>query len=100
MTKIIFDVKRDNGYGKMVYLQGMLTFHKVAAPGENQQSSISFNIGSGPVEVEVPSGDSGSVWNVTETVGNGFSAAQTYGRKVFIPNSETVIDFLDLEDVE
>lgn len=100
MTKIIFDLKRDNGYGKMIYLNGVLAFHKVQLDGENQRSSISFNIGSGPIEIEIPAGENGSIWNVTETVGDGFSTARTYGRKVFIPNSEETINFLDLEDVE
>jgi len=100
MTKIIFDVKRDNGYGKMVYLNGFLSFYEVPEVGENSRQSISLNIGSGPVEFEIPAGESGSIWNVTETVGDGFSEARTYGRKVFIPNSEIAIDFLDLEDVE
>lgn len=99
MTKIIFDVQRDNGYGKKVYSTGMLNW----IPGQQTTTSplpqMNFALAGSPIEIEIPVSQDKAYWAVTEYVNNN-GPMQTYQRFVTVPESSKPINYLDLEDVD
>lgn len=98
MTKIIFDIKRDNGYGKEIYPSGTLSWFPAQAPTSNPLPKMDFILGAGPIDFEIP-GKNDVYWSVVEYVSFG-GPMQSYQRTVSVPESETPINYLDLEDVD
>jgi hypothetical protein len=98
MTKIIFDVKRDNGYGEEVYLKGSLSWFPMQNSTTSPKANISIELGSGPVELNVEPTDGTFLWTVTELVGTSGGTPLSYQRTVEVPDSETPINYLDLPD--
>jgi hypothetical protein len=98
MTKIIFDIKRDNGYGKEIYASGNLTWTPAQNSTTNLLPQMNFSLG-GPIEFEIPVISESMYWGVTEYVGFG-GAVYQYQRFVTVPDSATPINYLDLPDVD
>jgi hypothetical protein len=98
MTKIIFDIKRDNGYGKEVYLKGMLNWMPVQNSTTNPMPNMNFNLGNGPIEFEVPHTDGTFLWTVIENLVTSGGTSISYERTVSIPDSVEPINYLDLPD--
>jgi hypothetical protein len=98
MTKIIFDIKRDNGYGKEVYAPGNLSWIPAQNSTTNPLPQMSFTLG-GPIEFDIPVIDEKMYWGVIESVNMGASVMQ-YHRTVSVPDSKTPINYLDLPDVD
>lgn len=98
MTKIIFDIKRDNGYGKMMYAPGSLTW----LPGQNSTTNpkpqMNFQLG-GPIEIDVEPTNGEMYWGVIEYVGIGQNIL-SYQRNVEIPDSDKPIKYEDLPDID
>jgi len=102
MTKIIFDIKRDNGYGKLVNIFGNLNWNasQQSVNLADVKPAMSVQISGGPVQFEVEPTDETFFWTVTETSITSGGTGVTYQRNVSVPNSDTPIDFLDLPDVD
>ena len=100
MTKILFDVKRDNGYGKDVYMRGSLVWNPLQNSTSNPIPSMSFELGSGAIEFEVPATNSSFAWTVLENLATSGGTPLRYERTVLVPESKDVINYLDLEDVD
>jgi len=100
MTKIIFDVKRDNGYGKDVYLKGILNWMPVQNSTTQPKPNMSFDIGSGPIEFPVEPTDGTFLWTVTETVFTSGGSSLSFQRTVSVPDSAEPINYIDLPDVD
>lgn len=98
MTKIIFDVKRDNGYGKEVYLKGSLIWMPMQNSTTQPKPNMSFDLGSGPIEFSVEPTDETFLWVVTETVLTSGGSNLSFQRIVSVPVSEEPINYLDLPD--
>jgi len=100
MTKIIFDVKRDNGYGKDIYMKGSLSW----MPNQNSTSypkpSMSFELGFGPIEFNVEATDGTFLWTVVENLLTSGGTPLRYERTVSVPESAGPINYLDLPDVD
>lgn len=99
MTKIIFDIKRDNGYGKQVYLKGLLTWQPVQNSTTQPKPNMSFELGSGPIEFSVEATDGTFLWTVNETVFTSGGSNLSFERTVAVPDSAEPINYIDLEDV-
>ena len=100
MTKIIFDVQRDNGYGKNVYLPGELIISPIQNSTTNQRPNMSLKLGGGAVEFELEPTSEYLLWAVTERVSTSGGSLLSFQRTVSVPDSLTPVDYLDLEDVE
>ena len=100
MTKIIFDVKRDNGYGKNVYLKGMLNWLPVQNSVTNPIPNMNFDLGLGPIEFDVPATDGTFLWTVSENLMTTGGTPLRYERTVSVPDSGTPINYLDLPDAD
>lgn len=100
MTKIIFDVQRDNGYGKQVYLPGSLSWKPMQNSSTNPRPSMWFNLGTGPIEFEVEPTTEYLLWTVTESVATSGGTNLSYQRAVAVPDSVEPVNYLDLEDVD
>lgn len=100
MTKIIFDVKRDNGYGKEVYLKGSLIWMPVQNSTTQPKPNMSFDLGSGAIEFSVEPTDGTFLWVVTETVLTSGGSNLSFQRTVSVPESDEPINYLDLPDAD
>lgn len=100
MTKIIFDVKRDNGYGKQVYLKGSLNWMPVQNSTTQPKPNMSFDLGTGPIEFYVEPTDGTFLWTVNEMVFTSGGSGLSFERTVSVPESEEPINYIDLEDVD
>lgn len=100
MTKIIFNIKRDNGYGKQVYLKGALSWMPMQNSTTNPKPNMSFELGSGAIEFDVQATDGTFLWTVTETVYTSGGSNLSFQRTVSVPESTEPINYLDLEDVD
>ena len=100
MTKIIFDVKRDNGYGKQVYLKGSLIWMPVQNSTTQPKPNMAFDLGAGPIEFSVEPTDGTFLWTVTETVLTSGGSNLSFQRTVAVPESTKPINYIDLEDVD
>jgi len=98
MTKIIFDIQRDNGYGKKLYMPGSLNWMPAQNSTTNPLPQMNFTLG-GPIEFEVPVIEEPMYWGVTEYAGIGGQVRQ-YQRFVIVPDSAEAINYIDLEDVD
>jgi hypothetical protein len=100
MTKIIFDVKRDNGYGKQVYLKGSLTWQPAQNSTTNPKPNMAFELGSGPIEISVEPTNGTFLWTVNEMVLTSGGSGLSFERTVSVPESSESINYIDLEDVD
>lgn len=98
MTKIIFDVQRDNGYGTMTYLAGSLNWAPMQNSTTNPKANMQFPLGGNAIEVDVEPTDGTFLWTVTEMVGTSGGTVLAYQRTVEVPDSATPINYLDLPD--
>jgi hypothetical protein len=99
MTKIIFDIKRDNGYGKDVYLAGTLSI----LPNQRADAlkpTMSLKLGNGPVEFDLEPTNGEMFWTVREIVGTSGGSQLRYERNLEIPDSSKPVNYLDLPDVD
>lgn len=100
MTQIIFDIKRDNGYGTQVYLPGRVAFNPSnRGLSMNPPMGVSMPLG-GPVTIELQATDDTFWWDVIEYAETNGGTPSVYKRSVVVPVSEEPIDFLDLPDVD
>jgi hypothetical protein len=100
MTKIIFDIKRDNGYGKEVYLNGKLTWVPVQNSTTNPIPNMNFDLGLGKIEFNVPETNETFLWTVVENLATSGGTPLRYERTVSVPDSTESINYLDLPDVD
>lgn len=101
MTKIIFDIQRDNGYGKSVYLKSTLSWSATQNSVNISELKPTLNMQlEGPVEFNVEATDETFFWVVTETVITSGGTTLGYQRCVSVPDSETPVNYLDLEDID
>ena len=100
MTKIVFDVKRDNGYGKDVYLNGTLRWSPIQNSTTTVYPSMAFELGSGPIEFEVQPTSEYLLWNVLEQIATSGGSFISYERVVSVPDSPETINYLDLPDAD
>jgi hypothetical protein len=98
MTKIIFDVQRDNGYGTMVYLPGVLNWAPMHNSTTNPKANMQFTLGGNPIEINVEPTDGTFLWTVTETVHTSGGTGLSYQRTVQVPDSTEPINYLDLPE--
>jgi hypothetical protein len=98
MTKIIFDIKRDNGYGKEVYHKGSLIWKPIQNSTTHPKPSMSFDLGSGAIEFNVEETDGTFLWVVVENIFTSGGTSVTYERTVSVPKSDKPINYLDLPD--
>lgn len=99
MTKILFDIKRDNGYGKQVYLKGSLDWKPIYNSLTEQKPNMSFTLGEGFVEFDIPSTDGTWGWAVVESLLTSGGTPLRFERVVEVPESDAVINYLDLPEV-
>jgi hypothetical protein len=100
MTKIIFDIKRDNGYGKEVYLKGSLSWQPIQNSTTNVKPNMTFELGLGAIEFSVEPTDGTFLWTVTESIATSGGTFLTYQRVVSVPESDEPINYLDLPDAD
>lgn len=98
MTKIIFDIKRDNGYGKMTYPIGVLNWMPNQRNSNVIINQLQYQLG-GPIEIELEPTNGVYYWGVTENNINGVNVISYY-RNVEIPDSDKPIKYEDLPDVD
>lgn len=100
MTQIIFDIKRDNGYGTQVYLPGRIAFNP-SNRGLSANPPMGFSVPlGGPVVIELQVTDDSFWWDVIEYAETNGGTPTVYKRSVMVPLSEEPINFLDLPDVD
>lgn len=100
MTKIIFDIKRDNGYGKEVYLKGSLSWQPIQNSTTTPKPSMIFELGNGPIEFNVDATDASFLWVVRESLATSGGSQLIYERIVTVPESSKPINYLDLDDAD
>lgn len=100
MTKIIFDIKRDNGYGTDVYLKGALRLFPRTIDISASKPNLSFDLGNGPIEFDLEPTNGEYYWIVRETLVTSGGSSLRYERSVEIPDSSKPVNYLDLPDVD
>ena len=100
MTKIVFDIKRDNGYGKDVYMNGSLNWTPMQNSTTNPIPNMNFDLGMGAIEFDVPATDGTFLWTVVENLATSGGTPLRYERTVSVPDSANTINYLDLPDAD